>query len=312
MARDAIQLDERIREYAPALEGYLRHGGEAALERAYEFGRRCLAEGRSLVEMISIHSQALRAVNSGKIPSRLRAEVPVRSAEFLTECISPFEMTHRAFGEANQALRRFNEMLEEQARVIGRELHDQSGQLLAAVHIELDEASRTLPPAARARLQKVRQLLEQVEQQLREFSHQLRPTVLDDLGLVAGLESLSSRVAKRTGLHITIQPFQNGRLPETTETALYRIVEEALNNVIRHAQATAVTIRLHKAGKQLRCTIRDNGVGFDPSVLKKPGRQSGLGLLGIQERLQALHGELRVEAASGRGTKLYIQVPLEE
>lgn len=304
--------DERTRRYAAALQSYLKHGGEAALQRAYEFGRRCLAEGGSIVELIAIHSAALRSLDNTSIPPRLRSEIPTRAGAFLTECISSFEMTHRAFGEANQALRRLNETLEEQARVIGRELHDQSGQLLAAVHIELDEVTRALPPVERARLQNIRGLLDEVERQLRDISHQLRPTVLDDLGLVAGLETLARRVSKRTGLHVAVQAPQRGRLPEPVETALYRIMEESLTNVVRHAHATSATIRLHRNGKQLRCSIRDNGVGFDPRALAKSGRKRGLGLLGIRERLQPLHGELRVEAASGRGTKLNILIPLED
>lgn len=310
MSKAATQVDEITRKYTNALAGYLKDGGEADLQRAYEIGRRCLADGRSIIEVISIHNQALQTMANGGTRSAA-AHNPVRAGQFLTECISPFEMTHRAFGEANQALRRLNDTLEEQARFIARELHDQSGQLLAAIHIELDEAMRDLPAATRGRIEGIKCLLDKVEKQLRDLSHEIRPTILDDLGLVAGLESLAQRVARRTGLRIVVRPFVGSRLPAPVEIALYRIVQEALNNVARHAHATSVNIRLRQLAKEFRCSIRDNGVGFDSRALETPGRR-GLGMLGMKERLQSLGGTLRVESEPGRGTKLEIIVPLED
>jgi signal transduction histidine kinase len=225
--------------------------------------------------------------------------------------MSPFEMTHRAIGEANLALRRLNEALEEQVRLIARELHDQSGQLLAAVHIALDEVARDLPEDRRNCLEGVKRLCDQVETQLRNLSHELRPTVLEDLGLMAALESLAQRIVKRTGLCIAIGPFDGPRLPARVEVALYRIVQEALNNVVKHAGATSVEIRLSRTGTAVECSISDNGIGFKPPA-RRAETSGGLGLLGIRERLQALQGELQIGSGPEQGgTKLKIMIPME-
>jgi two-component system sensor histidine kinase DegS len=133
--------------------------------------------------------------------------------------------------------------------------------------------------------------------------------VLDDLGLVPALESLSNRISKRSNVRVAFKSFSGDRLPGRVEVALYRIVQEALNNVTKHARATSVKIRLRRTKEAVVCSIQDNGVGFDPLSLSAAPSGSGLGLLGIQERLQALRGELRIE--SKRGTKLRITIPVE-
>ena len=311
MAKTELASDDITGKYTASLESYLQQGNEAALHQAYEIGRRCLAEGWSILEMISIHHQAMQAVEKAAETSQLRPETLRKAGEFFTECMSPFEMTHRAIGEANLALRRLNEALEEQTQLISRELHDQSGRLLAAVHIELDEIARGLPEDGRTRLQGVKGLCDQIEAQLRGISHELRPTILEDLGLIAALESLAQRTAKRTGLRITIKPFDGPRLPARVEVALYRVVQEALNNVMKHASATSVEIRLRNTGGAVKCSVVDNGIGFDPKALQKDHSRRGLGLLGIHERVQALRGEVQIESVSGQGTKLKLMIPLE-
>ena len=308
MDKVRTRLDEVTREYAAALESYLREGNEAALHRVYEFGRKSLAEGRSILDMVSIHHEAMQAVFDAAPSARPPGTVR-KAGEFFSECMSPFEMTQRAFGETNRALRGLNESLEAQARMIARELHDQSSQLLAAVHIELDETALQLPADSRTRLEGVKKLLGEVEAQLRNMSHELRPTVLDDLGLTAALESLSRRVSKRSKVRIAVRSFNGERLPSHIEVALYRIIQEALNNVIKHACATTVRIRLQRNRRAVVCTIQDNGTGFDPKSLETDPHTGGLGLLGIKERLQALQGEFQIE--SGQGTKLKITIPVE-
>ena len=304
--------DGKTEKYTAALKTYLQKGNEAALQQAYEYGRRCLAEGRSILDMISLHHQAMTAVWSASIPARLRNNTFRGAGEFFNECMSPFEMTHRAFGEANLALRHLNETLEEQVRLIGRDLHDQSGQLLAAIHIELDEIIRTLPAESRDRFGKLKLLLDEVETQLRDLSHQLRPTILDDLGLAPALESMFGQISKRTGLRISPERFSIPRLPPQVELALYRIVQEALSNVVKHARATSVNVRLLRADREVMCSIQDNGCGFDPDSIRTNSETRGLGLLGIQERLKSLRGELQITSVPGKGTKLRISIPVEE
>jgi signal transduction histidine kinase len=174
------------------------------------------------------------------------------------------------------------------------------------------DISRDLPPDAQAKVKDVTCLLHQVEEQLRELSHGLRPTILDDLGLVAAIRFLTEGVSKRFRLVISVDSRLDYRPPLSVETALYRITQEALNNITKHAGATNVWIVLDGDAKKIACTIRDNGVGFDvQSRLKERGKQ-GLGLIGIQERLSALGGTLRIESEPGSGTQLCVTVPREK
>ena len=219
------------------------------------------------------------------------------------------DITDRKRAEA--ALRHVNEMLEEEVKRIAHALHDEAGQLLASVHIGLADVARDLPPHVAQRLEDVRGLLDKIEEQLRHLSHELRPTILDDLGLQPALEFLADGVSRRTGLQIVVEGSPGKRLPAPTETALYRIVQEALTNVTKHAQATRVSITFVRSGRLLRCAIRDDGVGFDvPTVLTRRGSR-GLGLTSIAERLHAVGGTLDIIATPRGGTQLVISVTVE-
>lgn len=294
-------------EYEAALARYLRQGGEAGLKNSYELGRQALAEGLGVLDMIGLHQEAL-----GKLADvPLTAELLRRAGEFFIEGMSPFEMTHRAFGESNAALRHLNENLEAETRRIARALHDESGQFLAAVHIELEEAKRGIPSAKRQRIQKVEALLDQVEKQLRSFSHDLRPTVLDDYGLMPALQTFAERFSKRVGLAVLIDGTVETRLPNAVEAALYRVAQEALNNVARHAKATQVNIRFWQTPVVLHLSICDNGIGFDPSSANGDCN-GGLGLRGMKERLTVLGGTLEIQSKPKQGTEIRVSVPREE
>src|SRR5439155_26303414 len=151
----------------------------------------------------------------------------------------------------------------------------------------------------------------QIEEQLRQLSHELPPTSLDDLGIVPALEFLAEGVSKRTKQHITVEAFKGERLPAPVETALYRIVQEGLHNWTKHAKATEVKIRIERTDRQVICSVRDNGVGFDSSALPSRSDEQGLGLIGMRERLNALGGTFEIRTAPGSGTELEIKVPLE-
>ena len=301
---------ELLPQYAAALQEYLAGGGEGVLRRAYELGRQTLADGFGVLEMaVLLHRTLLSAGPRGRTPAE-RAQRAAATEEFFLECLSPFEMAHRGVREANSALRRLNEMREDVAKRIAHSLHDEAGQLLASVHVALEELEWDLPRGAHhERLQKIRELLGETSEQLRRLSHELRPTILDDLGLLPAVEFLAEGVSKRTGLSITVEGSMEGRAGTSIETAVYRIVQEALNNVARHARATSVSVRLRHEARQIRCSIRDDGVGFDaPSVLADRGKQ-GLGLSEIRERLDALGGILEIASAHGQGTELRLTIP---
>jgi signal transduction histidine kinase len=260
--------------------------------------------------MVALHREAmLELMNSQHAGQVLDPGAYMRASTFFSESMSPFEMTHRAFAEANAALRHLNEVLEEELKRIAHALHDEAGQLLAAVHLSLDQVERELEPGAQKRLQVVKKHLDDVYQQLRHLSHELRPTILDDLGLGPALEFLSEGVARRSGLRIAVQSSNGVRLPVPMETVLYRVVQEALTNIHKHAQAKSVQIRFRISTRMVRCSIVDDGVGFRPEGARAQSARQGLGLLGMREKLQPLGGALKIESAPGHGTKLLITVP---
>jgi signal transduction histidine kinase len=298
--------------YAAALQDYLQQGDESCLHRAYELGRRAIREGRSILEMIEVHQRAslLFLSITDTLPESTR--VVEAATMFFKEAMSPYEMTNRAFGEANTALAHLNDTLEAEVKRLAHALHDDAGQLLAAVHIKLEDIGRTLPADVRERLQEVRRVLDQIEDQLRGLSHELRSPVLEDQGLVPALQSLAGAVSRRTKLRITVENAESVRLPLKIEAVLYRVAQEALKNASKHAQARTVKIRLWRPEGCAACSVEDDGIGFDYDAVASGKIPRGLGLLGIQERLQVLGGSCEIQSAPGQGTKLNVKIPLEQ
>ncbi len=297
--------------YRSALADYVRRRDEAALGRAYELGRRARADQKSLMEIASLHHQALCGMLADAPGAAHPRELLPAASEFLAEIVSPYEMAHRGFQDGVKALRQLNETLEEEIKRIAYAVHDEAGQLLVAVHLALADVARDLPLSQRAQFDRVEGLLKQVGNQLRRYSHELRPTVLDDLGWIPAIRFLAEGVSKRANLIIQIKTTFAGRLPGPIEIALYRIVQEALNNATKHAKADRVRIRIHRRNRVLCCSIDDDGKGFNVQAVQAGREQRGLGLIGMQERLNAIGGTLSIDSAPGRGTKLLIQLPLE-
>lgn len=298
---------ERITErYWMSLRAFLDEPGEAERSRAYELGRTALAEGLGVLDLAAAHHAALRRLLAR---GARRASPPAAldaAGEFFAECLSPFEMSHRGAREGARAWRRLNEALESEAKRIAHALHDEAGQLLASVHIALADVENGLPPRSRGRLQEVKRLLYSIETELRNLSHELRPTVLDRLGLLPALQFLGESVARRAGIRVQVSGEEAGRLPSVVEITLYRIAQEALNNVVRHARASRASIELQVGPRRVSCAIRDNGIGFAPERLR---HCDGLGLTGINERLHALGGSLHIASKPRRGTVLRAEVP---
>jgi len=299
-------------EYVFFLREYAAGRGEDVLRSAYELGRRALTEGKSLVEIASLHHQALQGLIREEKDEKSRDDLLRTSSDFLAECLSPYEMAHRGFQDAVKALRQLNETLEEEIKRIAYAVHDEAGQLLVAVHLALAEVARDLPKAQQEKVGNIEGLLNQVEKHLRRYSHELRPTILDDLGWIAAIRFLAEGISKRADLPIHIQATVSGRLPTAVETALYRTVQEGLTNAVKHAKASHIWIRAWKEKLALCCSIRDDGAGFDSQqVQTEPGRK-GLGLVAMRERVSAIGGTLRIESCRGQGTELLIRVPLED
>lgn len=298
--------------YGRELDKYIAREGEEGLGRAYELGRTALQQGHSLLELVAAHHAAVRKIvresqNPGECERLLKA-----AGAFLAESASPYEMAHRGFRDGIVALRQLNETLESEIKRVAHAVHDEAGQLLVSVHLALADFARELPSNQQEKIAAIRELLNRVERQIRRFSHELRPTILDDLGWFPAIEFLCQGVAKRANLAIRIETSVKERLPNRIEVALYRMIQEALTNVTKHANASEVRIRVRRNRGVLSCSVRDDGAGIQTRPANGSARRKGLGLLGIRERLNALGGTLQIDSARGRGTRLSFRIPLEE
>ena len=228
----------------------------------------------------------------------------VRLAEtFATRAAVAVDLSARVAGDA---LRRVVEAQELERRRLARELHDQTGQELTSVLLGLKAVEEAKSGAERAEaLAAVREQVVETLHDVRRLAVELRPKALDDFGLVPALERLRDTFAEQTGMRVDLESRIRERLPTDVETALYRIVQEALTNVVKHAQATAVSIVLAPKDRAVTALIEDDGRGFTPD-----GSGEGLGLLGMGERLALFGGRLKIESSHGAGTTIVAEVPL--
>lgn len=193
---------------------------------------------------------------------------------------------------------------------VARELHDGVSQLLVSARFRLDEAMRLLESANGARMQvdRARQTMVQAIHEVRRISHALRPRALDEFGLLAALSALLAEFQERTRIVVDYRKPRSARvLPSAVAENLYRIAQESLLNVERHAAARNVRVALRANARQITMTIEDDGRGIDP---KRVSRSSGLGLLHMRERAESLDGTLLVGARGHRGTLITVQMPL--
>jgi len=201
---------------------------------------------------------------------------------------------------------------EEERRSIARELHDEIGQALTAIKVELVMVERAIEPEARTRnvLGEARSITDHALQTVRDLSQLLHPPLLDDLGLPATLEWYLRGFATRTGIagglvHEGIAE----RLAPEIEVCLYRIAQEALTNVAKHAQATSCRIYLQRLPQTVLLTVEDDGRGFDVQEVTASHARQGIGLLGVHERVAGFGGTVRLESSPGKGTRLTVEVP---
>lgn len=203
---------------------------------------------------------------------------------------------------------------EEERRRIAQELHDETIQALIVLCRQVDaihDEVGPLPSGMVAGLEAIRLSAEQIVQSLREFSGSLRPSVLEDLGLVASLRRLLEDSKRRTGIAVRFQVQGTARrLAADIEIGLFRIGQEALRNVDRHAQATSVSVRLAFLRDQVLLTVQDSGIGF--TVASQYDFGEGLGILGMRERAHLLGGQLEIQSSPGRGTTVTVRVPIGE
>ena len=197
--------------------------------------------------------------------------------------------------------------LEDERRSISRELHDQIGQLLTAIQMKFNKIDATTDPAERSRsVQAGKELVYKTVTAARDLAMGLRPSVLDDLGLVAALEWQVREFKRRSGMLVNLNLEGNlDELPDGHRTCLYRIVQEALTNCGRHSEAKHVELTVQGGKDNISLTVWDDGKGFDA----KPSNRRGLGLVGIEERARELGGSAEIHSEPGKGTLLEVQIP---
>jgi signal transduction histidine kinase len=194
---------------------------------------------------------------------------------------------------------------EEERRALSRELHDEVAQAFSAVLMEAENLLDLDPaPEVRARLDSIRGVAGKGMNEIRNMALLLRPSMLDDFGLLPALEWQAREIGKRTGLRVQVASEMPGELPEEHKTCVYRVVQEALNNCAQHAQASAVQVCVRHEAGQILLTVQDDGCGFDPE------RVRGLGLLGMEERARHLGGTFQIDSRPGRGTLVRVKLPL--
>ena len=220
---------------------------------------------------------------------------------------------HRADEMRMHLLSRAISAQEEERSRIARELHDETGQALSAVLVGLRgvEEAKSLEEV-RAMVARLRDITSQTIRDVGRIARGLRPSTLDDLGLLAALQRYGDELHAARGIDVRITGEQTARLPSDTETTLYRIIQEALTNVARHADAHVVTVSIERRNGAVRATIHDDGRGFDvPTALGTFGGERTLGLVGIQERASLLGGTVAIESQPGGGARIVVELPIE-
>jgi signal transduction histidine kinase len=227
----------------------------------------------------------------------------------------------RHFAEVEQARRdlqqlsaRLLEVEEEGKRRLSRELHDEIGQTLALLQIEISQLQSMLgsqPDAIRERLKRAREMAGRTVQTVRNISVLLRPALLDDLGLVPALQFQLEDFMARNGIACDFSDDNvSEQLPDALKTCVYRVVQEALHNCEKHARANRVRVNVRQTASALFVKVEDNGRGFPLNANGMPSRAAGLGLIGMRERVSIAGGSFTIDSAPGHGTRIAIQIPL--
>jgi signal transduction histidine kinase len=209
---------------------------------------------------------------------------------------------------ARDTVRRVVDAQESERKRLARELHDETGQALTSILLGLKPLEASMADdQSRAALAELREHVVAALQDVRRLAVELRPAVLDDFGLVPALERLTDAFAEQTNIRVDFHSaLGDTRLPNEVETALYRVVQESLTNIVKHASAQRVSVSIARRPSGAAAVIEDDGKGFDQRTL----REDGLGLLGMRERLGLIDGRLEIESRPGAGTTVVAEVPL--
>lgn len=249
-----------------------------------------------------LHTEQLKRTNmqlEQEVAQRMRAEEDLKGSAVLLRVLS----------------RQLMEAQEIERRSIARELHDEIGQALSTLRLNLHVLKETRSAENRAScLEDSVGLVEQTLQQVRDLSLNLRPSILDDLGLFAALEWQLNKLAASAGFRaqLSVEGLPS-RLPAVLETTCFRVVQEALTNIVRHAQAQQVTVTARQDDQDLVLTVRDDGMGFDVKAADERAKRGGsMGLVGMRERIQFAGGAMSLRSSPGSGTEIRVRFPLTD
>jgi two-component system sensor histidine kinase UhpB len=292
--------DATFREFLHSEGGEVHYGRFRHIKRT---GEQVDVDG--VGHLVAWRGRPARLVQINDVTERLRTQ------QTLERLNRELELSH----ERLRALsRRLFEVQEEERRRLARDLHDDVGQALTALKIQLESVARAGgEAAARSRVDECVDTVQHTLERVRQLSLSLRPPQLDDLGLAAAVRSHLDRQARVAGLqaHFETEDAPQELTPDT-ETACFRVAQEAITNVLRHARARNLWMRLFTAGDRLALSVRDDGVGFDPDRARRRAHAGGsLGLAGMEERIAIAGGSIELRSAAGQGTVLLATFPLQ-
>lgn len=233
----------------------------------------------------------------------------------------PFWEEHKQFeGEIQHLSQKLLSSAEEERKRISHDLHDQCGQTLTAIQFGMDALRKSMPGHLLQQKEDIRDIVKSISQlgnEIREITYQLRPAMLDEMGLVSALRSLVSEVSRQHPTLDINEEYAVGKLKKkllpNIEVTLYRTCQESLNNIIKYAQASEVSIILGRQETHVVLSVQDNGIGLDTRKLGSTAKsRQGIGLLGMRERVAALQGEFEIISEPGKGTSIIVALPVSE
>jgi signal transduction histidine kinase len=308
--------------YSPGTRaGMVRRAGSffaqaiTPIEKTHRTAREASTHLSQMIQTLSQRSLELTTANQ-----QLKQEIIQRkSAE------ESLRKSKQHYGKLLEQSRRMQEQLrllsrqlllaqEEERKKISRELHDVIAQTLTSINVRLTTLRKEAAVDARGlerSIARTQQLVEKSVNVVHQFARELRPTVLDDLGLIPALHTFMKSFREETGIHVSLSAFAAvEQVNGDKRTVLYRVAQEALNNVARHARASQASVRIQKRGDVICLRIKDNGKGFREERVLGAKKSKRLGLLGMRERLEMVGGKFTIESAPGAGTAVLAQIPL--
>jgi signal transduction histidine kinase len=268
-----------------------------------------------LTQPLSRLAEAARAVGRGELSRRVDVPGEGEVGEVAVAFNAMTERLQEKEEERRQLLAKVMGAHEEERKRIARELHDEAGQALTSLLLGLKHLEDTSAQVSnKATAAELRSLTAHTLDLMRDMALELRPSTLDDLGLVAALERYVAEYGRKHRLAADFHAggLDGGRLGPQSETAVYRIAQEALTNVVRHAEAGGVSVLLERHDGHVVLVVEDDGVGFDVEAVRRFGAPAAkLGIVGMEERAALVGGSLTIESYPGSGTAVFVEVPLE-